>query len=92
MPVEFEWDERKRQANVVKHGIDFIDAKEIWQDEVRSPVESFAEERWIGYGLIGHRIVAVVFVRKNGTHRLISARRARDDERKAYQNAFGRGT
>ena len=37
--MEFEWDEAKRQANILKHGIDFEDAKTIfdgffftWQD------------------------------------------------------------
>jgi Ribonuclease toxin, BrnT, of type II toxin-antitoxin system len=28
----FEWDENKRRANVIKHGIDFDDAKEVFYD------------------------------------------------------------
>ena len=31
-PSEFEWDENKRQANVKKHGIDFVDAIEVFND------------------------------------------------------------
>ena len=30
----FAWHEPKRQSNFVQHGIDFEDAKEIWQGEV----------------------------------------------------------
>ncbi len=32
--MEFEWDETKRRANLAKHRIDFVDAKEIWQGDV----------------------------------------------------------
>lgn len=32
--MEFEWNEAKRRANLAKHQIDFIDAKEIWQGDV----------------------------------------------------------
>jgi hypothetical protein len=28
--VEFEWDEAKRRANILKHGIDFVDAIEVF--------------------------------------------------------------
>jgi len=28
--MEFEWDEAKRQANILKHGIDFVDAGAIF--------------------------------------------------------------
>ena len=30
----FEWSEQKRLENLDKHGIDFLDAKEIWQGEM----------------------------------------------------------
>jgi len=28
--VEFEFDDAKSQANLLKHGIDFIEAQEMW--------------------------------------------------------------
>jgi uncharacterized protein len=93
--MEFEWDEAKRRANLVKHGIDFVRAKEIWRGdvlEVTSPQQHHGEPRRLAYGLIGERLVAVVFTLRGGRVRLISARRARLHERQAYQNAFGRGT
>ena len=44
----FEWDENKRHINIEKHGIDFVDAKELWLGEVIeiiSPQTSHGETR-----------------------------------------------
>ena len=93
MAPHFEWDEAKRLANIAKHGIDFIDAKEIWAGDILlAPSAYSAERRLIAYGILENRIIAVVFTSRVQTLRLISARRAREYERKAYQDAFGRGT
>jgi uncharacterized DUF497 family protein len=35
----FEWDEVKNQANIIKHGIDFIRAKEIFNSPVLETVD-----------------------------------------------------
>ncbi len=32
--MRFEWDEEKREANFRKHGIDFADVENIFDDEV----------------------------------------------------------
>lgn len=94
--MEFEWDEGKRAANLVRHGLDFADARTIW----RRPVIDPAAERFVGseyrplaIGIIGEDeiIVAIVYTVRNGVVRLISARRARRYERKLYQDRFGRG-
>lgn len=93
--MEFEWDEAKRLANVAKHGIDFVDAKQIWLGdvfEIRSSQDHHAEPRHLAYGLMSDRLITVVFTWRGDNIRLISARRARHHERKAYQNAFGRAT
>ena len=93
MPIIFEWDERKRHINLAKHGIDFIEAKDIWANDVlEAPSPRYAEERFIAYGILDGRIIAVVFTRQGQRLRLISARRARDYEREAYKDAFGRGS
>jgi uncharacterized DUF497 family protein len=80
--------------NLSKHGIDFVDAKEIWQGEVLevpSEQQEHAEQRHIAYGLLEGRIIAVVFTWRGEARRLISARRARSHERRNYQDAFGAG-
>ena len=90
----FEWHEPKRQSNLIQHGIDFEDAKEIWQGEVLevpSEQDEHGEQRHIAYGVLEGRIIAVVFTWRDGVRRLISARRARTYERRRYQNLFGQG-
>ena len=72
----FEWDERKRLANLEKHGIDFRDAKEIWQGHVlEAPSEQpeHEEQRHLAYGLLEGRLIAVVFTWRGEFRRLISA-------------------
>ncbi|MES2141851.1 MAG: BrnT family toxin [Pseudomonadota bacterium] len=36
----FEWDEKKRSLNLEKHGIDFVDAIEIFDDFNRIELET----------------------------------------------------
>jgi uncharacterized DUF497 family protein len=93
MVMRFEWDESKRLANLEKHGIDFIRAKEIWLGdvlEVPSAQDDYGEKRYLAYGRLESRIIAVVYAWRGGARRIISARRARDYERDAYEDAFGR--
>ena len=90
----FEWHEPKRQSNLVQHGIDFEDAKEIWQGEVLevpSEQDEHGEQRYMAYGVLEGRIIAVVFTWRGTVRRLISARRARRHERQDYQDVFGTG-
>jgi uncharacterized DUF497 family protein len=83
----FEWDENKRRANVVKHGIDFADAAEAFGDPrqftYRSPRRS-SEERFLSVGTVHGRLIAVVFTRRGDKIRIISARPARQNEREQY--------
>ena len=87
----YEWDNEKNKLNIAKHGIDFTDAKEIWQ----SPVVEFAsnqnqhnEQRVLAIGLIQGYCITVIYTWRGTAKRLISARKARKDERENYQNAI----
>jgi uncharacterized DUF497 family protein len=31
--MSFEWDEKKRRVNIIKHGIDFFDVKELFDSD-----------------------------------------------------------
>jgi uncharacterized DUF497 family protein len=94
--MEFEWDEAKNEANLAKHGFDFVDAVGIWSGSVIDPFnvrEVGGEERRLALGIIGEdeRIVAVVYTWRGNVRRLISARRGRRHERANYKDQFGRG-
>lgn len=94
--MEFEWDEAKREANLAKHGIDFLDAITIWHGDVIDPAYSRAqgaETRFLAMGIPQDTdlIICVVYTVRELRRRIISVRRARRNERQSYQSHFGRG-
>lgn len=87
--VEFEWDEKKAETNRRKHGIEFLDAVFVFDDEraVTLLDEHPAEERYVTFGMDAHgRVLAVSFVIRGGTIRIISARKATSRERAQYED------
>ncbi len=93
MNIEFEWDERKRLANIEKHVIDFFGATRVRAGTVVE-VPSHGrrdEQRFIAYGVVAGHVIAVVYTWRGGRRWLISARRATRDERKNYARAIGHG-
>ncbi|PJI46535.1 MAG: hypothetical protein CTR55_23420 [Pseudomonas sp.] len=84
----FEWDEAKNQANIRKHGIDFNDVMELFQQPYlaqRDDREDYAEERWISLGRIRSLIGVVVSTEREGdVIRIISARKATRREARHY--------
>ena len=82
---EVEWDDRKRDINLVKHGIDFFDAMRIWLGPtVTRRSDSGGEERYLSLGVMDNRVIVVVWTPRNGARRLISARMASTHERACY--------
>jgi uncharacterized protein len=83
----FEWDENKRRSNVIKHGIDFADAKEVFHDPAAytsvSP-RSVPERRYVTVGSMRGALIAVIFTFRGQVIRIISARVARRIERQTY--------
>jgi uncharacterized DUF497 family protein len=87
-PVEFEWDSRKSDANLAKHGFDFEEASQIFYSPIFvSKSDRNKEERWVAIGSLNGRLIAVVFTRRKDVIRIISARRARKNEENAYHHA-----
>jgi hypothetical protein len=88
--MEFEWDENKNKSNKEKHGIDFNDAMEVFNDE-NSKVGSdlrkdYGEDRWKIIGKIYGVIISVIYTKRNSVIRIISARKASIYERNEYNN------
>lgn len=86
--MNFEWDRVKDAANRYKHGIGFTDATAVFRDPRHLIEDSTKPEHqeWRGkaIGRMGPFVVTVVFTDRDGRRRLISARRARKDERRRY--------
>ena len=90
--MNFEWDPAKNDANIEKHGIDFHGAQTIWDSVVvtfQSVQSHHGEPRYLAIGLYQGREIAVVYTLREGRTRLISARRARKNEREIYWQSTG---
>jgi uncharacterized protein len=84
----FEWNTSKRRINLLKHGIDFEEATEVFYGAslLRRSYRN-NEERWVAIGESEKRVIAVVFTQRGNTFRIISARHARKNEKREYRNA-----
>jgi uncharacterized DUF497 family protein len=81
----------KDAANTEKHGITFDDAKSVFADPQHLEEESTqswpGERRRLAIGQLGGVIVTVIYTDRSGARRIISARRARRDERERYRKS-----
>jgi uncharacterized protein len=84
----FEWDENKSTLNRIKHGLDFDDATEVFYGPILlRQSDRNNEERFVAIGFLDRRPISVIFTRRGTVVRIISARRARKNEERAYHNA-----
>ncbi|MGA7120469.1 MAG: BrnT family toxin [Polyangiaceae bacterium] len=88
--MRFEWDRKKEQLNVAKHGVSFREAKELFTSkgdflELYDGEHSELEERFIAIGPIRRGLVLVVYTERNeDTVRIISARWATKEEQALF--------
>jgi uncharacterized DUF497 family protein len=82
----FEFDPAKSAANLEKHGIDFIGAQALRSDPDRLeiPARSLDEPRTQVIGRIGDVVWSAFITMRGDRIRIISVRRARDEEEAAY--------
>lgn len=85
--MEFEFDPSKSQANSAKHGIDCVQAQQLWQDSARVeiPARTADEPRWLVIGRIDGKHWSAVITTRQGNVRIISVRRSRVEEVAIYE-------
>jgi uncharacterized DUF497 family protein len=90
--VRFEWDESKNRRNIRKHGIDFIDAVDVFNHPMLTLLDArddYEEDRWHSIGWIQLLIGVVVYTEREGDIiRIISARKATQREIQRYEESF----
>ena len=81
----FEWDETKRESNLRNHDVDFQDARRVIDGAtfIRQS-DRKGEIRYMVYGFLDQEEVVIICTFRADSCRIISARRARRDERKRY--------
>jgi Uncharacterized protein conserved in bacteria len=78
----FEYDDNKSQTNQQKHGIDFIEAQQLWQDDDLLEIQatSETESRFLVIGKLKEKHWTAVITYRLENIRIISVRRSRPNE------------
>ena len=85
--MEFEWDEAKRQANLAKHGLDFVDVATIdWTAVTFVPDRrvDYGEDRFRVFAKLGGELHSIAVVFRGSAVRVLSFRRANRMERRIH--------
>ena len=86
--MEFEFDPVKSMSNLIKHGIDFEDARKLWRDPKALIVKAkgIPEPRWIAIARVEQKHWSAVFTFRGERIRIISVRRSRAKEIALYES------
>jgi uncharacterized DUF497 family protein len=89
--MEFEWSETKRLAVLDARRLDFLDVCRLFDGRplLSAPSPRGAEERWVSIGELNGEMVVVVWTRRGAAIRIITARKARDEEKRRYRALHG---
>jgi uncharacterized DUF497 family protein len=85
--IQFVWNEEKRLANLLKHGLDFADAEKVFNNPLvvfEDSRAAYGEQRMIAMGMLQALIVVIVHVDENDIIRIISMRKATRNETDIY--------
>ncbi|MCY4302947.1 MAG: BrnT family toxin [Aestuariivita sp.] len=89
--MEFEWDENKRQSNLAKHGVDFLDAALMFAGPVFTKIDdrqNYGEVREISLGKVDGDVYCVTHTTRGHRVRLISAWKGGAKDHERYQNSI----
>ncbi len=86
--MKFEWDEQKRLINLQRHGFDFVGISGIFDDPnaltILDDRYNYGETRYITFGLLNGRVVAIAHTEDDKITRIISVRKAEKNEEIEY--------
>ena len=91
--MEFEWDEAKRESNIVKHDVDFLRAQALFDGRrvITAASPRSDEKRYATTGEIDGRFYTAIWTWRGTAVRFISARKARHEEKQRYLALHRRG-
>ena len=85
--MRFEWDEAKRQSNLLKHGFDFLGIEDVFAGVTVTILDDrfdYGEERFLTIGLLDARVVVIAHTETPEIIRIISVRKATKNEEISY--------
>jgi uncharacterized protein len=87
------YDPRKREKTLAERGLDFEDAPEVFSGESYEEIDDrrdYGEVRWLTVGLLGGRLMMVVWTPRGGGRHIISMRKCNEREQRHYLRELGR--
>lgn len=88
MEPSLTWEEAKREANLAKHGLDFMDAGQVLESDIRMDVVAVrnGEERIQSFAYVFDRlmVLSLVHVPRGSVVRIVSFRVASAGEKEDY--------
>jgi uncharacterized DUF497 family protein len=90
--MDFEWDEAKRARILEERALDFASAHMSFDGRpaIHQPASRGDEERWKTTALIEGTFFTVGWTWRGNTIRIISMRRAHEQEIRKYRETYGR--
>jgi uncharacterized DUF497 family protein len=86
--ISFEFDQLKSISNLEKHGIDFVQAQNLWNDPdlLEIPAKTSDEPRFLLIGRIDQKHWSAIITYRQSNIRIISVRRSRKEEVDLYES------
>jgi uncharacterized DUF497 family protein len=86
--MRYTHDERKRAANLKKHGLDFADAPAVIESDAALTFEDrrfdYGEQRFVTFGVLREEVVVIITAETDEEIRVISMRKAERNEEEIY--------
>ena len=84
------FDPSKRDWTLADRGLDFEDAQIVF-DSATVDFEDYGEHRYICFGHLHGRMVAIAWTPRGENRHVFSMRKANDREQKLYRERLGKG-
>ncbi len=86
--MRYKWDEKKREINLEKHGLDFLDAVLVLeaQEKATFPARYEQEEQFKAIAKVEETYFVVIYTMRSDITRIISFRPAKRKERLRYED------
>jgi uncharacterized protein len=90
--LRYTWSESKRNRNLARHGLDFVDAALVFEGPTFTFEDDrfdYSERRYVTLGLLCGIVVSIVHLESMRQIRVISMRKATRHEQTIFYQALG---
>ena len=90
--MQLSYDPAKRARTLAERGLDFDDAAQIFSGRTIDLIDDrkvYGEVRWVTYGVLNGRMVALVWTPRDQNRHIISMRKSNEREQQTYRDELG---